>query len=200
MPQPIDFYFDFSSPYAYLGSELIETVAARHGREVTWHPMLLGVVFKATGGQPLTRIPVKGEYSIHDFARSARFHGVPFRMPEPFPVATQNAARAFIWLSDRDAAQAMRFAHAVFRAFFVDNQDITHLQTLGGIAETLGVASDALLQAMADPVFKDRLRTANTEAQARGVFGGPYFFVDGEPFWGVDRLPQMEKWLQGGPF
>ncbi|MGB0127156.1 MAG: 2-hydroxychromene-2-carboxylate isomerase [Rhodocyclaceae bacterium] len=199
LQQPIDFYFDFSSPYGYLAAELIESVAAKHLRQVAWHPILLGVVFKVTGSQPLTEIPVKGDYSKHDFARSARFYGVPYRMPDRFPVATQNAARAFIWLHDQDAAAARRFAQAVLRAYFVDNRDITDLQILGGIAQTLGVA-DGLERAVADPVLKDRLRAANAEAQSRGVFGSPFFFVDGEPFWGVDRLPQIERWLQSGPF
>ena len=70
---PIDFYFDFSSPYGYLAAERIEALAAKHGRTVDWHPMLLGVVFKQTGAQPLTQVPVKGPYSRRDFARSARF-------------------------------------------------------------------------------------------------------------------------------
>jgi 2-hydroxychromene-2-carboxylate isomerase len=199
LQQPIDFYFDFSSPYGYLAAELIESVAGKHLRQVAWHPMMLGVVFKETGGRPLTEIPVKGEYSKHDFARSARFYGVPYRLPDRFPLATHNAARAFLWLNDRDATDAKRFAQAVFRAYFVDNQDITDLQVLSGIAATLSLA-EGLEQAVADPTLKDRLRTINSEAQARGVFGSPFFFVDGEPFWGVDRLPQIERWLQSGPF
>ena len=71
MPQPIEFYFDFSSPYGYLASEKIEDLAARHNRKVRWRPILLGVIFKQTGGAPLTTLPLKGEYSLHDFRRSA---------------------------------------------------------------------------------------------------------------------------------
>ena len=71
--KPIDFYFDFSSPYGYFASQKIEALAEKHGRTVDWHPMLLGVVFKQTGAAPLTEIPVKGPYSKRDFARSARF-------------------------------------------------------------------------------------------------------------------------------
>ena len=93
---PLDFYFDFSSPYGYLMSEKIDAVAARHGRKVRWHPILLGVIFKATGSAPLTlQNPAKAAYSIHDFERSARFMGIPYRHPTHFPLATQNAARAY---------------------------------------------------------------------------------------------------------
>ena len=72
---PLQFFFDFSSPYGYLAAQKIDALAAQHGRTVDWRPMLLGVVFKQTGGAPLTEVPVKGPYSKHDFARSARFHG-----------------------------------------------------------------------------------------------------------------------------
>jgi len=91
---PILFYFDFSSPYSYLASEKIDALAARFGRKVKWKPLLLGIVFKTTGAVPLTQAPLKGEYSRHDFERSARYLGVPFKLPEKFPVATQAAARA----------------------------------------------------------------------------------------------------------
>ena len=75
MTPPIDFYFDFSSPYGYLAAQKIEALAAKHGRAVDWHPVLLGVVFRQTGTAPLTDVPLKGDYSRRDFERSARFHG-----------------------------------------------------------------------------------------------------------------------------
>lgn len=200
MTTPTDFYFDFSSPYGYLGSQKIEALAARHGREVDWHPVLLGAVFKATGGAPLTTIPIKGDYARHDFARSARFHGVPYRHPDQFPISTHNAARLFIWLDSQDKALAKRFAHAAYRAYFVDNIDISGADQIVAIAATLGVERAALEQALADPALKAQLRADNDAALARGVFGSPFFFVDEEPFWGVDRLPQLEKWLESGGF
>ena len=72
MAAPIDFYFDFSTPYGYLAAERIDALAAKHGRSVTWRPMQLGDAFKLTGGQPLPSIPMKGEYATRDFLRSAR--------------------------------------------------------------------------------------------------------------------------------
>lgn len=197
---PIDFYFDFSSPYGYLGAEKIDDIAARHGRVVVWHPILLGVVFRATGGAPLTEIPIKGDYSKHDFARSARFLGVPFKFPSRFPLATHNAARAFLWLTDRDKTLAKNFARAVYRAYFAEDTDIANTDNLLGIADSMGVDRPSLQQAMADPAVKERLRAENDAALARGVFGSPFFFVDGEPFWGSDRLPQIERWLETGGF
>ena len=118
----IDFYFDFSSPFGYLASQKIEALAAKHGRTVKWRPMLLGAAFKATGGVPLTQIPLKGEYAKRDFYRSARFHGLEYRHPEPFPVNTVAACRAFYSVAENK--DAVRLAKALFKAYFADNLNI----------------------------------------------------------------------------
>ena len=90
MAAPIEFWFDFSSPYGFLASTRIDALAARHGRTVDWRVTLLGVVFKSIGTTPLVDIPLKGDYSRRDFVRSAEFHGVAgFRMPARFPIPTQ---------------------------------------------------------------------------------------------------------------
>lgn len=200
MNEPIEFWFDFSSPYSYLASELIDDLAAKHGRKVKWRPMMLGAVFKVTGAQPLTSVPLKGEYSKRDFDRSARFLGVPYRFPPKFPLATLAAARGYYWLHDQDCKKAREFAHAVFRAYWVDGRDIGELPVLLEIVDRLGIDRDAFTAAIATPEIKDRLKQETDAAIARGMFGAPYFMVDGEPFWGADRLPQIEKWLATGGF
>src|SRR5882724_3154721 len=81
----IDFYFDFSSPYSYIASEWIEALAARHGRTVHWKAILLGATFQAAELKSPVSYPIKREYSLHDFERSARFAGVPLKVPEKFP-------------------------------------------------------------------------------------------------------------------
>ena len=95
MAGPIDFYFDFSSPYGYFACLRIDGIARKHEREVAWHPFLLGVVFRVTGQSPLPSQPMRGDYSLHDFGRSARLYGVPFIMPEKFPIPGQVPSRAF---------------------------------------------------------------------------------------------------------
>lgn len=198
---PIDFWFDFSSPYSYLLSEKIDELAARHGRKVRWHPILLGIVFKATGSAPLTlQFPPKAEYSTLDFARSARFMGLPYRHPDKFPLATQNAARAYYWLHGRDCALARRFAHAVFRALFVDNRDVSAPETVLELATGLGVDRAELEAGLQSQEMKDRLKQEVDTALSLGVFGAPYVVIDGQPFFGADRLPQIERWLETGGF
>lgn len=200
MSAPIDFYFDFSSPYGYFMSEKIDEVAARYGREVRWRPYLLGAVYKKLGSQPLPNLPLKGPYSVRDFERSARFLGLSCRIPEAFPVATQHAARAFYWLEDRDPALARRFALATLRAYFGDGRDISQLDAVLDLAAGLGVDRAALAAALDSDELKARLRAECEAAIERGVFGSPFVIIDGEPFWGVDRLPQIERWLETGGF
>src|SRR5581483_11822862 len=121
----IDFYFDFSSPYGYIASTKIDALAAKHGRVAVWRPFLLGAAFKATGGQPLLDIPIKGKYAARDMARTARYLGVEYRQPSVFPIGTVAAARAYYWLEAKDPERAKDVAKALYRAYFVDDVDIS---------------------------------------------------------------------------
>lgn len=196
----VEFWFDFSSPYSYIASERIDELVARHGRKVKWRPIMLGAAFKASGLPFLVNVPLKGEYSKRDFDRSARYLGVPYSFPPKFPVTTLAAARGYYWLHGQDCAKAREFAHAVFRAYWVEGRDIGELPVVLEIADTLGIAVDAYTAAIATPEIKDRLKQETDAAIAKGMFGAPYFMVDGEPFWGADRLPQIDKWLATGGF
>ncbi len=200
MSEPIDFYFDFSSPYSYLASTRIDALAERFGRTVRWRPILLGVVFQHWGSQALVNQAGQRDYAPLDMARSARFLGIPFRFPSRFPLPTQAAARTYYWLEDRDAPLARAFAHAVFRAFYVNDEDISAPATVLEIAAGLGIERAALEAALGVPEVKERLKRETEAAIARGVFGAPWIIVDGEPFWGADRLPQVERWLATGGF
>jgi 2-hydroxychromene-2-carboxylate isomerase len=198
LAQPIDFYFDFSSPYGYIASERIESLAERHGRSVNWRPMLLGAVFKIVGTEPLLNYPLKGDYARRDMARAARQYGLTFQIPDNFPTASIAACRAFYWLLDRDAARAKSFALAIYRRYFVEGKPIALPDDVIATAAAQGIDSDALVAALQDGTVKQRLKKEVEEAIARGVFGSPFLFVDGEPFWGSDRLDQIERWLETG--
>jgi 2-hydroxychromene-2-carboxylate isomerase len=201
MAEPIDFYFDFSSPYGYLLSEKIDALAAQYGRKVRWHPILLGIIFKATGSAPLTlQNAAKASYSLHDFSRSARFMGLPYRHPDKFPLPTQNAARAYYWLHGQDCALARQFAHAAYRALFVDNIDISAPEAVLEIAAKIGVDRGNLDAALQSPEIKERLKDEVDNALKLGIFGSPHVIIDGEAFFGADRLPQIEHWLKTGGF
>jgi 2-hydroxychromene-2-carboxylate isomerase len=201
MSEPIDFYFDFSSPYGYLMAERIDAVAAKYGRKVRWHPILLGVIFQASGSRPpVDGTSSKSKYMWNDFHRSARHMGIPYNPPSRFPLATQNAARAYYWLHGQDCGLARHFAQAVYRAFFVDDLDISAPDTVLDIAGKLGVNREQLAAALQSPEIKARLKDEVDAALVAGVFGSPHVLIDGEAFFGADRLPQIEHWLETGGF
>ncbi|MES2401238.1 MAG: 2-hydroxychromene-2-carboxylate isomerase [Pseudomonadota bacterium] len=196
--QPIDFYFDFASPYGYFMSEKINALARQHGRTVTWRPILLFAALRALGLPPPFEHPVKLEYITADFARSAEFLNVDYRLPPAFPALTQHAARAFYLLKGKAPEAAVPFAQAVLRGYFRDGREIANIDV---IAEMVSEQTDSL-GSVAD--IRDQLKTDETRAMLQGaineavankVFGSPFVVIDGEPFFGVDRLPQMAQKL-----
>jgi 2-hydroxychromene-2-carboxylate isomerase len=194
------FLFDFTSPYSYLVAEKIDDLAAKHGRKVIWKPVMLGPLFKVTGSRPLVEVPLRGPYSVLDFARSARFLGVPYRQPSKFPLVTLATARAYYWLHDRDCGMARKYARAAFRACFTEDRDISDPAVVVELAAAQGANATELAAALGTQEVKDRLKRECEAAIARGMFGAPYVVIDDEPFWGADRLPQIEKWLETGGF
>jgi len=198
MADPVKFYFDFSSPYSYFAAFKIDETCEALGRSVDWHPFLLGVAFKSTGSGPLTQVPVKGEYCENDWQRLARYMNVPWVLPDPFPVPTQAAGRAFYWLHDQDPAFAKRFAREVFMTYFGRGQDIASPDAVAGIAEPLGIEHGELAAALEDERVKQRLKDETQLALDAGVFGARYFIVDGEGFWGSDRMWMIRRWIERG--
>jgi len=200
MPAPIDFYFDFSSSYGYFASLKIDELAARHGRDVNWRPILLGAAFKVTGGEPLLKTPLKGPYIERDIARSARFLGIAYKPPSKYPIAGLAPGRAFYWVNDSDPALAKELVQALYRAYFVEDRDISSPDITADVAALVGLKRDEVLAALNDVAVKDKLRQEVAASLKRGVFGSPYVVIDDEPFWGVDRFDQIERWLAHGPF
>ncbi|NSX18152.1 2-hydroxychromene-2-carboxylate isomerase [Cupriavidus taiwanensis] len=197
MTAAIDFYFDFSSPYGYFASTRIDDLAQKYGRNVAWHPILLGVVFKTTGASPLPQLPLKGDYSWRDFERTARFHGIEYQRPTHFPLPTTHAARAMLWLQNHHGDDlAAAFARSVYRALFVDDINIAEPAEIMKLAEPLGVDVQALDAGATSYQIKDQLKAEIEVAMAKGVFGSPFVIVDGEPFWGFDRFDQIEAHLK----
>lgn len=198
MPEPIEFYFDFASPYGYFASLRIDALAQRHGRAVAWKPFMLGAIFKITGSGPVVDAPIRGAYASRDLARTARRSEIPFRLPEGFPHATLAPARAYYWLADTDATAAKAFARAAYHAYFAEGRDISRPEVTAEIAAGHGAEPDELLRAIQEPAIKARLKAVTDIALERGVFGSPFVFVDDEPFWGNDRLDDVEAWLETG--
>ncbi len=198
MADPIKFYFDFASPYGYLAATKVSALAAKHGRGVEWKPILLGVVFKVTGGMPLPSVPLKGDYSRHDMMRSARLAGIPLTIPSKFPIAAQSPSRVIYSLEAEGAARQEEVTLALYRAYMVDDRDISSPEISAEVAASVGMDRQKVLDLIGDPAMKEKLKVETEAAIRLGVCGSPYFIADGEPFWGFDRMDQVDHWLKSG--
>ena len=199
-PAPIDFYFDFLSSYGYFASLRIEAIAARYGRSVRWHCMLLGVsVMKVMGLKPLLDTPMKGDYVLNDAARYQRRHGLTLARKISDPMMDPRpAARAFCWVKRHHPGLEGAFAHAAFDRYWRLGKDLSRHDELGALAAPLKLDEAELIAGIESEDARTDLREAVAASLERGVFGSPFVFVDGEPFWGSDRLEQLDDWLARG--
>lgn len=198
--KPIQFYFDFISPFGYFASLRIDELAGRYGREVEWTSMLVGVsVLKVMGIPPIVELPLKGQYVINDAKRYARQHHVAFERPAVSPTSRPVAAgRAFAWAKEIDPAAAKRLAGLVFHNYFVRGLDIAEDSVLSACVSEAGLSWHAFEAARAEGNPATLLRRNVEDSIQRGVFGSPFFIVDGEPFFGLEKLPVVEEWLAAG--
>jgi 2-hydroxychromene-2-carboxylate isomerase len=194
----IEFWFDFSSPYAYFAAETIDRFAAETKRTIVWRPFLLGVVFPKTNMAPLIQMPIRGDYARRDCDRIARLLDVPFCLPESHPYSAVKASRAYYWLEANDPRLAVTFAQAIFRAHFAEGRNPSEPSVVADLANAIGIASDELMAAIETDAIKDELKLRVDEAIEKQVFGSPFFIADGEPFWGWDRMPMMRQWIERG--
>jgi 2-hydroxychromene-2-carboxylate isomerase len=195
MKNVIDFYFDFSSPYAYFASMEIDELAKKHGLSVHWHPILLGAIFKKTGAKPLLQTPLKGDYAHHDLERIARKKRLPFTLPVNFPFAALAACRAFYWIRREDDNLAISFAKNIFKAGYQMRLDISDPKTVIDLSSALGLDSGRIEPALSSETIKEELRNEVSLAEQRGVFGSPFFIFEDEHFWGHDRMATLDEWL-----
>ena len=198
---PNEFWFDFASGYAYFAALEIEALAERHGRSILWRPFTLGAAFKVTGAQGLSRTPLKGEYARRDWQRLARLKGVVFKLPERHPKVGLAAIRAFYHFDRIDPPAAARLAKHIITGYFRDGLDTDDPHAIAHVAsQFLGINRESVLAGINDPEVKAIARQYGEAAVVRGVFGSPWIFVDGEPFWGNDRLDMVDRWLSTGPW
>lgn len=196
----IEFWFDFLSPFSYLGSVLIERLAEKYDCDVIWRPTLLGVsVMSVMKLPPLPATPLKGPYSAIECARSYRYFGIRMNSFGDGTLPPLPAARIFTWLNMSDPALAKRFAQAVYRAHWSEATDVTTPDAIAAFAkDRFELDPDSVLAAFNDTKVKNALKASVAEAIEKGVFGVPTFVVDGQYFWGTERLPMVERLLTTG--
>jgi len=196
----VRFHFDFISPFGYFASLRIDELAARHGREVEWRPMLLGVsVLKVMGLKPLLETPLKGDYLRRQFARYVRRHGLVLKRRVDDPMMDPRACgRAFYWTLAHQPALAKPLARTLLHAYWVLGLDLSSADAIAALELPAGLDAQRLTVGIASEEAARLLRAAVDESLRQGIFGSPTVVVDGEPFWGVDSFPMLEEWLASG--
>ncbi|MGO4304496.1 2-hydroxychromene-2-carboxylate isomerase [Cupriavidus sp. RAF12] len=195
MSKQVEFFFDFGSPYSYLAYKELPRVAARTGATIVWRPMLLGGVFKATGNHSPAEIPAKSEWSNSDTARWAQRYDVPFRQNPFFPINTLALMRGAIGYQRKGEADFHRYVDAVFSAMWEQGKNLNDPNEIGKVLVGTGLDPREAMAMLDDPEVKGELKRVTEAAVARGIFGAPSFIVDGELFWGNDRLLFVEEML-----
>jgi 2-hydroxychromene-2-carboxylate isomerase len=193
----LDFFCEFASPYTCLSALRIRALAKSRAVAVRWRPFLLGPIFRAEGlaDSPLNVFPLRGSYAARDVSRRARRYGFEMRFPSTFPRNGLLPARVALVGLEEGWGEA--FSEAVFRAEFQEDRDISSPDVVGTLLTSLGQDAPRALARAQAPEVKEALRAETEAAQAAGIFGGPSFLVDGELFWGDDRLEDALDWALG---
>jgi 2-hydroxychromene-2-carboxylate isomerase len=191
----IEFFFDYGSPYSYIANALLPELARRHGAALAYRPMLLGGVFKATGNQSPIYEPVapKRAYGMLTLRRSAAMHGVAFEHNPHFPINTLALMRTAVAAQHESVFGA--FHAAIYPAMWAKGLDLGDASVLADVLSAAGLDADAIEERARSGAVKEELRATTEEAVARGVFGAPAIFFDGQLYFGVDHLPFLDHAL-----
>lgn len=194
----LEFFYDCSSPWTYLAFEQVQPIADRYGVAVTWRPILVGGIFNTINPSVYASrenpIPAKAAYMRKDLQDWAGHAGLTIRFPQAvFPVNSVKAMRGAIVMAE--LGLQVRYARAVFEAYWRDEQDISQASVLADIVLRLGQDPAEFLAAIDAQPIRQALRANTDEVVARGGFGSPTLFLDGEMFFGNDRLPLIEARL-----
>lgn len=195
-PEPLVFYFDFVSPYAFLAWTQVHAIAERNGRKVAPVPVLFAGLLDAHGTKGPAEIPAKRAYTFRDAYRKAHRLGLPALRPPPsHPFNPLLALR--VASSPLEPEAKRRLIDALYEATWLLGTGVETAEAVAAAAIRAGLDGEALVREATTPEAKQRLRTATEEAVSRGVFGVPTVFVDGEIFWGTDGLELVEPCLRG---
>ena len=199
MRPTIEYWFDFSCPFAYLGSAVVEEMALRVNAKLILKPMLLGGIFRALAVPQNLAASVgasKARHNLNDMHRFARLWNVPFEMPSNHPIRTVNALRALLAAGE----PYNKLMHAFFRAYWVDSVDVSKDENIAQILVDQGYDATAVMAKSQTVEIKSLLRELTDTALEKGIFGAPGLVVDGELYWGQDRIHTVESYLSGKEF
>lgn len=193
MARTLEFFFDFMSPPTYLAYTQLPGLLARTGAEVSWRPMYTIGLHQLTGNQSPIMVPNKGKWVGQDLLRFVKRYGVPFKPNPHQPVKVVPSLRGAVVAQEGEGFHG--YVDAVFKAMWVEGQDIGNLDVLRDLIAGAGLDADHFLKRISDDDIKQKLIDNTQEAADRGAFGAPSFFVGDALFWGQDRLDFVEEAL-----
>ncbi|HZP44415.1 MAG TPA: 2-hydroxychromene-2-carboxylate isomerase [Candidatus Binataceae bacterium] len=198
MAKKLEFFYDCSSPWTYLAFSKIEEVAARHHADLVWRPILVGGVFNAVNPSVYESrerpVKAKARYYAKDLQDWAHLYKLKIGQPTVFPVNSVKAMRgAFVAM---EHGKISPYSRRVFEVYWGDDRDISQDDVLRPIVREVGLDVDEFFAKIAQQPYKDKLKANTDELIQRGGFGSPTIFVDGEMFFGNDRLVLVEHALQ----
>ena len=193
MTKAVEFLFDFGSPTSYLAYKQLPKITARHGARIVWTPILLGAVFKATGNSSPAMVPAKARYMNADLARFAKRYGVVLNFNTHFPVNTLPLMRGAV--AYQSTNQFDIYVNAVFDAMWAHPRNLNDQGEIAHVMRDIGVDPGDFVARIERSDVKEKLKANTEDAVARGAFGAPTFFVNGEMFFGQDRLDFVEEML-----
>ena len=195
MTKSVDFYFDVGSPTAYLAHNRLKQLKLEYGCSVIYHPVLLGGLFKASGNSSPVTVPAKGRYMMmEDLPRFAKLYSVPLNTNPHFPINTLNLMRGAV--SSLDEEYFDTYIDTIFKAIWVESRNMGDIDTVIEVLSDAGLDAKSILEATQNPEVKQQLISNTEQAVERGLFGAPTMFVDGEMFFGQDRLQFVEAALK----
>ncbi|MEO7494846.1 MAG: 2-hydroxychromene-2-carboxylate isomerase [Massilia sp.] len=198
MSKTIDYFFAPQSPWTYLGHDRLAGLAKAKGAHIELKPMDLGKVFSVSGGLPLAkRPPQRQAYRLAELARWSAFLQLPLKLqPTFFPIPPDAAARLIIATRTSIGAEAaLDVAGAIMRALWAEDRNIGDEATLAQVANACGLDGSMLVKSSQTAGVQDQYERNTEQAMAANVFGSPWYVVDGEGFWGQDRLDFVERAL-----
>jgi 2-hydroxychromene-2-carboxylate isomerase len=188
----IETYFDYASPFSYIASEQLEEIAARHDAVVDWKPIQVHRLSSFAGRDPYS--VSKRKYVLNDARRLAQYFEVPLQPPHPYPVRSETALLLALLCRETESFPSLH--REIFHAAWAHQRDISKREVLIDCLRASGADPNPLLDHCKASAVKAQLAALHVDAESKGVFGVPTFVLEGELFWGVDRLPLLEWRLE----
>jgi 2-hydroxychromene-2-carboxylate isomerase len=195
----VEYYFSFISLWSYIGSLVFQDLVERHNVQVAFKPIDLMAVFAAGGGKPVReRPPQRQTYRLVEMERWRHIRGIPLVTWPKFYPADPSVGHRMLLAAVRQGEDVTAFAHAGLKAVWADELNVEDAGTLVALANASGLDGERLLAQSTDPALAAREAGLTREAIDRQLFGAPFYFHRGEPFWGQDRLDQLEAAIVSG--